>query len=221
MKKQLFICIKLLLASLSLNAQFLAATEVVSGVPLTSKSSGQTDNTPYLHNETFNGSVKFANQKSSENLALLYDLNADVPLAVDKQGRFLKFNELPIEFSYSIPGKGTYTYKRDFPAIDKFAERDFYEVLIVGKIQLLKKTRKSFTESIPYGSATLVKKAVYADFYYLFDGKTMTRIKKDTKSLAEKLKEPNLSHYYKENKNKFATEEDLMIAIVEEHNKMN
>jgi len=125
MKKQLFIFTLLMLTSiLSVEAQFLAATEVISGVPLTAKSSEQGDNTPYLHNETFKGTVKFANKKSSEDLNILYDLHADIPLVVDNQGRFLKFNDLPIEFSFNT-GKGNYNYKRGFPAVDKFTARDF------------------------------------------------------------------------------------------------
>jgi len=46
----------------------------------------------------------------------------------------------------------------------------------------------------------------------------MIRIKKDAKTLATRLKNPDLLVFYRENKDKYASEEDLMMAIVEKYN---
>lgn len=107
----------------------------------------------------------------------------DIPVFVDAKGIFLKSNHAPLEFEMITTKKGLQTYKRGYPLIAKQDENTFYKVLADGKVQLLKKSKKNFTESIPYGTKDVIKEAIITETYYLFEGGQIEKITKDPKSL--------------------------------------
>jgi hypothetical protein len=70
-------------------------------------------------------------------------------------------------------------YRNGFPAVDEQDGNSFYEVMAEGKLSLLHSSRKiiAVTKDVVSGETTRDYR-LYED-YYLYDGKTMQRIKKD------------------------------------------
>lgn len=208
--------------SYTVSAQFVIATDVTA-LPLSAKGLEKSATNPFLYNETLKGNIVLADRTSQNDLTLLYDIISDNPVIVDAKGSFLMLNQKPLQFEMNIPQKGTQVYKRGFPAINKYDEGSFYEVLVEGKVQLLKKAKKSFTESIPYGTVNVVKKALITDTYYLYDGTQLKKINKDPKALINAFGDQKtiLNKYLAELKEKSTSNEDLMIALIGKYNAMN
>lgn len=219
MKKYLIIALALSL-SFTVKAQFLVVFEHVSAKPITVQGLEKSTSNPYLYNETFKGKIILVNNKEIEDINVLYDLILDIPVFVDHKGVFLKLNETPKQFELLNPKKGLQVYKCGYPPIAKFNEATFYEVLEDGKAQLLKKSKKSFTESIPYGTKDVVKEAIITEAYYLYEGGQIKKITKDVKSLMSALRDKkiNLATNLDTLKSGSKSNEKIMIALVNKYN---
>lgn len=219
MKKYLIIALAVSL-SFTVKAQFLVVFDHVSSKPLTAQGLEKSTSNPYLYNETFKGKMTLVDNKQMENLNLLYDLVLDLPVFVDAKGVFLKPNNAPLEFEMLTPKKGLQIYKSGYPSFAKQDKSTFYEVLADGKAQLLKKSKKSFTESIPYGTKDVVKEAIITETYYLYEGGQIKKINKEPKSLLSVFndKKINIASDLDVLKTQSKNNEDIMIALVNRYN---
>jgi hypothetical protein len=80
--------------------------------------------------------------------------------------------------SSKIPG-GAGEFRSGFPAIDNQDESNFYEVLCKGKIWLLESLRKIISQEKNEFSGEIKKEFVSYEDYYLFNGTSMSRLKKE------------------------------------------
>lgn len=218
-----FIALLVGVLNFTAGAQFVIATDNVTGLPMTAKVFDKSKSNPYLYSETFNGKVVLADGKDMGNLNLLYDLELDIPLFIDAKGNFLKLNKTPLAFEFTTPENGLQVYKRGYPAMDKYTNDTFYQVLAEGKMQLVKKPKKSFTESTPYGTVGVVKQAIVTDTYYLSDGQQLKKIGKDPKALINALKDKKavLTDSLATLKSKNLRNEEMMVLLLRIYNASN
>ncbi|HXB06163.1 MAG TPA: hypothetical protein VNW04_03585 [Puia sp.] len=89
-------------------------------------------------------------------------------------------------FPGNLPGTGGLRFQNGFPAIDEQDAQNFYQVLTEGRCRLLHSVRKVIaTEKDEMTKEVKKEYRTYED-YYLYDGKTMTRVKKDKAVIAGK-----------------------------------
>lgn len=181
MKKYLIVTVVVMLSYVA-QAQFLVVTDNVSGQPLTSAALKENKNHAYLYDEPFKGKITLADQSQMDNVNILYDVVLDYPIMVDGKGTFLKLNIAPLKFELTNPN-GLHIYKLGYPPIERWDENSFYEVLEDGKATLLKKFKKSFTESIPYGTKDVVRQATIIESYYLVEGQQIKKVNKTPKAV--------------------------------------
>jgi hypothetical protein len=70
-------------------------------------------------------------------------------------------------------------FQNGFPAVDEQDGNTFYEVLAEGKLRLLHSSRKVIVTNKDVVSGETSKEYRLYEDYYLYDGKTMQRMKKD------------------------------------------
>ena len=102
-------------------------------------------------------------------------------------------NEMSLDRGYIkevlLPGRASgeqLRFKNGFPAVDEQDAYNFYEVLAEGKLCLLHSRRKIIvTEKDEVSGQTSSEYRLYED-YYLYDGKTMQRFRKEKATISGK-----------------------------------
>lgn len=218
---KLVTCFFILFAN-SAKSQFAIVTNEVTQIPLAALPSSNDEDTPYLYNETFTGSVVLANGNTLSDLNILYDLRKDYPIIVKENGIFVKFNILPRQFELMNAKYGKQLFRLGYPV----KPTGYLEVLADGKNQLLKKYAKNFAETSVFATGKVEKKAVFSESYYLYDNEKMVKVKKDPLALIAKLPKNSqsaLNLYYNDLKKQphKLTVEDIMILIIEKSNELS
>lgn len=143
---------------------------------------------PFLVENWVQGNVKFANGKVLNNIALKYDQIKDELLFKGKNNEDYYFSDPVKEFSLTYIDKDqefNRKFSNGFPASKNLTDKSFYEIIVDGKVKLLKKNMKSITETKEFNSATVVKEVNENIGYYLAKGNELIPIKKmDVKTLA-------------------------------------
>lgn len=117
-------------------------------------------------------SVKLRLNVSSQEVHILTNTNNEIALAKG----YIK----------EIVWPGRNRFQNGFPAIDNQDELTFYEVMAEGKLWLLHCVRKVITERKDAMSSEVNKEYTLFQDNYIYDGKTVQRIKKDKAVLGGK-----------------------------------
>jgi hypothetical protein len=91
-----------------------------------------------------------------------------------------------VNLSPDIPGAPGLRYQNGFPPVDEQDVYNFYQVLAEGKLSLLLSTRKVIAQQKDEMSGEDKKEYRAYEDYYLYDGKTMQRVKKDKATVGGK-----------------------------------
>lgn len=191
----------------------LNSANTTEGLPVMIKKYENITGTPYLSENWSSGLVKFKNGATYEVAKLRYDQFAD-ELHFESKGKELAFVTPVAEFKLKA-GQNYGDRDRYFKNGIGSTPNTFYEVLAVGKIALLKKTKKIIIDKTPYNSATAIKEFGVQNKYYLYHDNKLTSIKKNEKSLYSTL--PNgkttLSAYIEKEKLDLDNDQDLSKLI--------
>lgn len=208
MKKSL-ICLRLILAALATQAQSMYIQDL-NGRPIFENGYTEIEGSPYLNDNWVRGTVKAKhNGKVYEIAKMRYDVYKD-EVEYEENQKPYRFGGEITEF---ITNEGI--FRNGFPAAESLTERSFYQVLFDGKVKLLKKNTVRVQSEKLYNSATQTKRFLKENSLYLFKDNSITRLKKDKKSLLEALstKQEELEKFIKTEKLKLTKEEDIQRVV--------
>jgi hypothetical protein len=141
--------------------------------------------TPFLHDEWAGGSVTMADSTVYKGLALKYSVYTDqVFYRSPEKGVMMEFLKSVESFIIDKDG-GREIYKKGFPAVDKFSEDSYYQVISAGKTQLLFKKSKLLHEEQFYSSATSEKIFKDISAYYVLKNGKMLKVRPSKKVFAK------------------------------------
>lgn len=181
------------------------------GRPVFEKRYTDIKGTPYLFEDWVEGSVKLKSGKAFDGVKLKYDQVADELMFLDQAGKEMLFVEPVVEFTMDKK-----TFRIGYPATDGASPESYYEVLVEGKTELLKRTSKKVIEEAAYNAATKVKTIRSNESYYVTASNlSLTKVKKDKKSLLAALpdKSAELEAYVKSNRLDLRQEQDMAKLI--------
>ncbi|WP_379091712.1 hypothetical protein [Pedobacter sp. UC225_65] len=143
---------------------------------------------PFLTENWAQGNVKFVNGRVLTNIALKYDQVKDELLFKGKDNEEYYFSDLISEFDISYAktqGDVKQRFINGFTPSKNLTEKSFYEVLVDGKVRLLKRSNKTITETKEYNAATSVKEINENVAYYIGKAGDAAPLKKnDIKTVA-------------------------------------
>jgi hypothetical protein len=91
-----------------------------------------------------------------------------------------------VTFSAGPAGIGEARFRNGFPAVDEQDARNFYQVLAEGKLWLLHSYRKVILNEKDVMTGEVKKEYSLYENYYIYDGQSMQRVKKDKALVAGK-----------------------------------
>lgn len=216
LKKSVLLAMLALLCSLNAVQAQMFLLEDVNGKPIRKGTYENINGSPYLRDEYSVGKVVLANGDMYENVLLRYDQVADQLMFKTKEGKELELVQPVQQFSLTEGDKPV--FRSGFAPVDNNTSTSFYQVLVDGKVKLLKKSHKAIREEKAYGTATVNKNIIeYTNYFVAVDGNTHKV--KNEKSLLEALpgKEAEVAAYVKQNKLKLKNEQD-MVQLVKYYN---
>jgi len=167
--------------------------------------------TPYLADTWAPGTVKLTNGKTyKDNVLLKYNLADDAVYFKGENGSPLLFASPVSEFTITDE-TGNRHYKSGFDAISGYTDKNFFEVIADGTVQVLKKYKKTVRESRDYNSAVTVKAFVDIIQYYMIKNGKVVSIKNDKKTILTAIgdKQPELEAYIKANNLNLKNDADI------------
>lgn len=185
----------------------------------TDMNNSKIDGTPYLTDEWSKGVVNLADGRTYKDVTLKYDLLKDVLYFQNDKKQVLTFVKPVSEFVINYIGddqEQVKHYKSGFANIQGYTAQNFFEVLVEGKAQLLKKQHKFIESESGAGLGPTTQKYSSTDMYYIvMDGKA-SAIKRDKKSVLQFLgdKQNELSAYIKSNDLDMKKDADLAKVII-------
>ncbi len=191
------------------NAQY---QQDVQGRPILAITYTDVIGTPFLFDNWIKGTVWLENGSVYKEVFLKYSSFNDELFFKNPKDEILLAFVLPVKsFSLEI-GTETYLYRNGFPEIDNFGKKTFYRVLFDGGITFLVKNYKTMMENKPYNSATIEKKFVENNGYYVFKDGAMKRFKPTKKDFLElfSTKASEIETFIKKEKIDFKNNSDLI-----------
>lgn len=213
MKRILLICFMVFsMISLRSGAQNMYMSDV-SGRPIVGNIYENVTGSPYLSADWISGSVELTDAKVYNNVSLKYDEINDDVIFKGKDGVAMAADNVK-QFKLAPYGdvKDSTLFRSGFPAVKSNTVKGFYEVLVDGKVKLLKKTSKRINTSREYNSASVDKTVIASSTYYLFtQNGNMIFISKDKKSILKELtgKEAELNTFISAEKLNLKNDADL------------
>lgn len=175
-------------SSFSTNAQGIQNLTDISGTVMKTNTYSEIKGSPFLTENWAQGNVKFVNGRILTNIALKYDQVKDELLFKGKDNEEYYFSDLISEFDISYAktqGDVKQRFINGFTPSKNLTEKSFYEVLVDGKVRLLKRSNKTITETKEYNAATSVKEINENVAYYIGKAGDAAPLKKnDIKTVA-------------------------------------
>ncbi len=175
-------------SSFSTNAQGIQNLTDISGTVMKTNTYSEIKGSPFLTENWAQGNVKFVNGRVLTNIALKYDQVKDELLFKGKDNEEYYFSDLISEFDISYAktqGEVKQRFINGFTPSKNLTEKSFYEVLVDGKVRLLKRSNKTITETKEYNAATSVKEINENVAYYIGKAGDAAPLKKnDIKTVA-------------------------------------
>lgn len=208
------VCVGLSFLSANVSAQGILSD--INGNVLRVNSYGEVGGTPYFETDEWLDGVITIDGIKSGTTKLKYDLVADALLYLDPSGNTIQITTPIQEFFIYGLADSALVFRSGYEAIDKNSEKSFYQVLVDGHVQLLKKSRKAVHERVSYGSSV---KEVFFDQqsnYYIFsDTEGLSRVTNKTSFFkAVATNTPEIESYVRQNRVNFRNEEDLISLIM-------
>ena len=196
----------------------------ISGRPFLESNYADVEGSPYLTDAWVKGTVKFSNGKTHTDIYIKYDQVADELLFRDAENHTMRFVDRISEFKiiYLANDKAyEKLFRNGLINIDENNVNAFYEVLIDGRISLLKRTRKKVNEIKAFDSTVAVKRIAEVHDYYLSRKGELFRLKKDRKSLLALLNDQaeQIEKFINQNKLNIK-EETQLISIISYYNSL-
>lgn len=185
--KNLFILLFLSISAENLMAQNIANLKDISGTVLRLNSYEDVEGSPFLNEKWAMGDITFSNNSQLKNVAIKYDQVKDVLVFKGKNDSEYYFTDPVKEFllvyqSISPDGR---LFKNGYPAYKNLTLTSFYEVILDGKVTLLKRNNKTITSNKDFNSATINKTIDNSISYYIYKSGEVSQVKiKDAKSFA-------------------------------------
>lgn len=175
---------------------------------------------PFLVNKFVQGDVKFTNGKIAKNIAIMYDQVLDAVIFKGKNNEDYYFTDKIAEFIIdynNLNGEQKSIFRNGFAVDKNLTDQSFFQVLIDGKIKLLKRNQKTITSTKEYNSATVVKNINEAVTYYITKDNVPLALKRlDNKSLMSLFDAQyasKIADYLTSNKLNLKSEIDLINVI--------
>lgn len=139
------------------------------------------DGSPFFNDQYCAAVIKVAKGKMYNNLQAKLDLQNNVLYYRVDNGPELEATS-PLEYvqftgcnTNGVPA----TFRSGYPAVDKQTDKNYYQVLDTGAVQLLKFVQISYMDQKPYGSGTIIRKFDNSVVYYAYTpGKGMIKLGK-------------------------------------------
>lgn len=213
MKKILLFLCCVMLATLS-EAQ--GVVTYYDGTPAMEKKLTDVEGTELLYPDWVQGRILTKDGKVFRDQKLKYNQLEDKFYFLGNTGVSMMFTTpvREIVLGDSASG-GARVFRNGFPAISKFTPDSYYEVLVSGKNQLLKKDIKNLIETKDYNSP-IVKKQILDDVhYYVYNGEKLFQVKKDKEVILEAFKEKaaGINAYLSATKPNLKKEADLKLLV--------
>lgn len=214
---------KLLLAFFTLSATSVSAQTYYSvydakGQLVTEGKSVDVQGTRYLNEDWLMGSFTLDNGKSYKDIEIKYDELSDKMLIRNKNNETVRLIEQVNDFTIDFPVAETIVkrhFKLGYKNIPGTTDVYYFEILVDGKTQLLKRSSKAVQEAKDYNSASVNRAFVETIDYYIYRDNSGIDMKKDKKSVLAALgdHQPELDAYIKSNKLNLKSEADLAKLI--------
>jgi hypothetical protein len=137
---------------------------------------------PFLNEDWRQGSLIAISNRRFDTVKLRLDVFSQEVHFLDRNNNemalakgYIKEVLLPGDF----PGAAPLHFRNGFPAVDGQDVNNFYQVVVEGKLQLLLSVRKLIVTHKDDMSGEVGKEYQTYQDYYLYDGITMQRVKKD------------------------------------------
>lgn len=182
----------------------------------------KTEGTPFLLKRFSNATIYVEHNKVIDSIIANVDFRYNEVLVLDKKRKLYAIS-VPVYrvvFDDAETGKER-TLLSGLPAIDKRTEKSFYELLVPGKINLLKAITLYWSDSRAYHEAATTRKYEQVESYYLFnDAMGMIKLPKTLQNIPQAIhptKAHQLEQFIKDNKLNLKLETDL-IKLMEYYN---
>lgn len=175
-----FIIILQVLVAYQSKAQYDFLPDQTTGRPLTVSRYENVSGTPYLVDKWSNGEVRLANGSLVKPKAIKFDVVTN-KLLFQQEDKVFEFFPRVAAFTLLLPdGKRTFLLKDS-------GKDGYFELLVDGNIQLLKKITKTVLERKGYNSAVMEKVIDENISYAIIEGGKQKEIKLTKKSLSAAL----------------------------------
>jgi hypothetical protein len=200
-------------------------TQYSNGVPVKIKSYNNVEGSVFLNEEWNSGMVKTESDKVYKDLYLKYNQLEDQVYYKGTDNESMIFNDPIKEFIFTnfkdIPGNNL-VFRSGYPSAQNSTKKSYFQVLTDGNTQFLKRTLKELIESKEFNSATVNRRFVENQKYYLYLNGKIVSVKKDKKlllaALANKQTELNI---YISNNILNLKEESNIIKLIDYFNSIN
>jgi hypothetical protein len=201
----------------------MSTTYMQDGAPKTAVKSGHysdIEGSPYLYDGWGAGEARLADGKAYKNLFLQYDEiqgTVSFKYALTDSAQAFAVPATEFAFSYITNGKVNIVhFLNGFESIGDANKSTYYQVLAMGKTQLLKRTVKKISKQQEYGSAQTKQIVTETTNYYLAgEDKKPIKIKNDNKAVLEALsnKADKVKQYIKDNNLNAKNDDDFTKII--------
>jgi len=176
------------------------------------------EGSPYLSDEWINGLVKFGDGRTYKDIPLKYNQANDVLYFQNDKKETLTFVKQVADFiiTYSSDNEDHVKhFKSGFADISGYTTQNFFEVLVEGTAQLLKKNHKHIVSESGMALGTTTQKYADSESYYLVIADKAYTLKRDKKAILAILanKQAELEQFIKTNKLNLKEDRDLAKLI--------
>ncbi|WP_276499604.1 hypothetical protein [Pontibacter litorisediminis] len=195
-------------------AQYIQVPKDIQGRRLRVKDHSALKGSPYLYDAWSNGLVKLMNGLEFEG-QIMYDQLEDQVVFNGGDGEPQEFVDPVYEFTIREKGddkaNGGKKFRKGYPVVDGGDKSTFYEILAEGNVTLLKRTKKTIVEQVPYGSSVKEQHVKSVETYFIATPTEITKIKNSKKGFLEAFgsQSSELEAYAKKNRIDFKTDLDL------------
>ncbi len=161
----------------SANAQYAVSGDIQGGTPMKVVSNATIKGSPYLLVDWVPGSVVMANGHQLQGVQVMYNMIEDKLLIEDRYGKTLQLNE-PAQSFEVIENEKVRKFVRASPS-------GYYEILVLGKFPLYRKSMKSLVDENNLGTASNIKTVLESATYHTFSDDQFQKIKLTKKAISE------------------------------------
>lgn len=189
----------------------------VSGRPVFPSNYVDVSGTPFAYEDWRAAAITLGSGRKLAGVQVKLDLLKHEVYYIDERGKEM-IAKRGVIHQISFPDKSDSTvYRSGFPALEENTTATLYEVLADGRVVLLKQTTKVIQELKRFNSATIERKFVLREAYFLFhrDDKKMKTVRRDRKVVVEALadRQESVQRFLDENRNRCRTEADLVDVV--------